>query len=415
MFLLLGNGMSNQSIKKYFDSNNINYLIYDDLNMIIDIDYKKIDVIIKSNGIKNNHKVIVNANKKSIPVISDLQFFYSINNENKYTLVTGSNGKTTVVSLLERCLQNTKSIGNNSLPFFDYINDKKYKILEVSSFMLENINYKNNYNINYDYNIITNIYPTHLEHHESFINYIKSKISFLKYLNNKKTIIYNKDDLLLKRIIDTYDLNKISVSLKEQASVYKKNNYLFYKNKKIININKIKLLGNHNLYNIMFTIAIVNNLKKKKINYKRKIYSYLGENYRMQVIYKKDYLIINDSKSTNFYALSVALDSVNDNTILIVGGKIRKDNYHLLTKYLNKIKCVYTYGENNEMFYNYFSNNNIITYKYNTLKEVVNNLPSLNKNDTLLFSPGSISHDQYTDFNDRGKEFNKLIKNKYLF
>ena len=43
----------------------------------------------------------------------------------------------------------------------------------------------------------------------------------------------------------------------------------------------------------------------------------------------------------------------------------------------NKIKCVYTYGENNEMFYNYFSNNNIITYKYNTLREVVNNLPSL--------------------------------------
>lgn len=415
MFLLLGNGMSNQSIKKYFDSNNINYLIYDDLNMIIDIDYKKIDVIIKSNGIKNNHKVIVNANKKSIPVISDLQFFHSINNENKYTLVTGSNGKTTVVSLLERCLQNTKSIGNNSLPFFDYINDKKYKILEVSSFMLENINYKNNYNINYDYNIITNIYPTHLEHHDTFINYVKSKISFLKYLNNKKTIIYNKDDLLLKRIIDTYDLNKISVSLKEQASVYKKNNYLFYKNKKIININKIKLLGDHNLYNIMFVIAIVNNLNKKKINYKRKIYNYLGENYRMQVIYKKDYLIINDSKSTNFYALSVALDSVNDNTILIVGGKIRKDNYHLLTKYLNKIKCVYTYGENSEMFYNYFSNNNIITYKYNTLKEVVNNLPSLNKNDTLLFSPGSISHDQYIDFNDRGKEFNKLIKNKYLF
>ena len=195
MFLLLGNGMSNQSIKKYFDCNNINYLIYDDLNMIIDIDYKKIDVIIKSNGIKNNHKVVVEANKKNIPVISDLQFFYSINNESKYTLVTGSNGKTTVVSLLERCLKNTKSIGNNSLPFFDYINDEKYKILEVSSFMLENINYKNNYNIKYDYNIITNIYQTHLEHHETFINYVKSKIQYIIFCFNKRNHL---SKLLLK-------------------------------------------------------------------------------------------------------------------------------------------------------------------------------------------------------------------------
>jgi len=411
LYLLLGYGKSNQSIEKYFKNNKINYLIYNNIFNKIEFDYNELKCIIKSNGIDNDHFILKQAKKKNIKIISDLQLYYDIIKENDYCLVTGSNGKTTIVSLLEKCLLNTISIGNNGLPFFDYINDTNNKILEVSSFMLEYIN-----NINFKYNIITNIYPTHLEHHKSFIDYIKCKIRFLKYLNNDNYIIYNKYDILLNRIIENYNINKLTVSLYDDtATVYIKDNNIYYLNKKILNINKIKLVGKHNLINIMLVLGVIlNNHKFIKNNFKDEIYNYTGEKYRLQVIYEKKFKIFNDSKSTNFNALNVALSSFNKNIILILGGKRRNDNYNLLDKHLNIIKEVYCYGENQDDFYNYFINKNIKCNKFNDLQNVINNINNINNYD-ILFSPGSVSYDQYKDFEDRGEEFNRLIKRKYHF
>lgn len=414
MYLLLGYGKSNRSIEKYFTENNIDYIIYDDKINNIVLDYNNINCIIKSNGINNNHFVLEEANKRNIKVISDLQLYYDVIKSNNYCLVTGSNGKTTIVSILEKCLNNTISIGNNGLPFFDYINDENNKILEVSSFMLEYIN-----NINFKYNIITNIYPTHLEHHKTFVNYIKAKTNFLKYLNKDNYIIYNKEDLLLDRIISNYDLNKITVSLNDiTATIYLKDNYIYYLNNKILNINNIKLLGKHNLINIMLVLGVIlNNKQYLKDSFIDEIYYYTGEKYRLQIIYNNQFKIINDSKSTNFNALDVALSSFNDDIVLIVGGKRRKDNFSLLNKHLNKIKRVYCYGENKDDFYNYFTNNNIECFKFDNLKILINNINNNNNNCyyDILFSPGSVSHDQYKDFEERGEEFNSLIKNKYNF
>ena len=418
MYLLLGYGKGNRSIEKYFIKNNIKYLVYDDKNNNkIDIDYNRINCIIKSNGINNNHFVLEEAKKRNIKIISDLQlYYYNINKINNHCLVTGSNGKTTIVSLLEKCLLNTISIGNNGLPFFDYVNDSRNKILEVSSFMLEYID-----NINFKYNIITNIYPTHLEHHKTYINYIKAKTNFLKYLNKDNYIIYNKDDVLLNRIISNYDLKKITISLYDKnATIYLKDNYIYYLDDKVININNIKLLGEHNIINIMLVLGVILNIKNLKQKYKEEIYNYTGEKYRIQIIYNNNFKIINDSKSTNFNALSVALSSFNENIILIVGGKRRNDNFNLLNKHLNKIKRVYCFGENKDDFYNYFINNNIECFKYETLDLLINNMNNNTSNYSncyydILFSPGSVSYDQYKDFEERGEEFNKLIKNKYNF
>lgn len=413
MYLLLGYGKSNRSIEKYFIKNNIKYLVYDDKINNIVLVYNNIKCIIKSNGINNNHFVLEEANKRNIKVISDLQLYYDLIKSNNYCLVTGSNGKTTTVSILEKCLNNTISIGNNGLPFFDYINDENNKILEVSSFMLEYIN-----NINFKYNIITNIYPTHLEHHNTYINYIKAKTNFLKYLNKDNYIIYNQDDILLDRILSNYEVNKITVSLSNSsANIYLKDNYIYYLNNKILNINNIKLLGKHNIINIMLVLGVIlNNKQYLKDNYKEEIYNYIGEKYRLQIIYDKEFKIINDSKSTNFNALDVALSSFDDDIILIVGGKKRKDNFSLLDKHLYKIKKVYCYGENKDDFCNYFINKNIECFKFDNLEMLVNSIVNTNlKNKNILFSPGSVSYDQYKDFEERGEIFDKLIKRKYHF
>ena len=116
----------------------------------------------------------------------------------------------------------------------------------------------------------------------------------------------------------------------------------------------------------------------------------------------------------NFTALRVALESFKDNIVLIVGGMKRNDNFSLLDNQLMKIKSVYCYGENKDEFFDYFFKNQIKCYKFDSIEEIVNNIKVV-KNDIVLFSPGSISHDQFDDFEHRGEVFNSLIKNKYFF
>ena len=412
MILLLGMGKGNTSIKKYFEKNNINFITFDDSDTGKNINIfeeNNIQMIIKSNGISNDHMFLEKAKKYNIKVISDLQFYYDISNIKNYILVTGSNGKTTIVSLLEKCLKNSVAIGNNGLPLFDYIDDEKYKILEVSSFMLEKCNY-----IKYKYNIISNIYPTHLEHHKTFINYIKAKLSFLKFLSINDYVIYNDDDLILNRIINCYDCNKINVSLKNKKStVYLHDNFIYYLNNKIMSIENVNLLGLHNIYNIMLVIGAIFNHKLLKENYIDEIINFKGVEYRMEIVYNNEIKIINDSKSTNFKALNEALNSINDKLTLIVGGKKREDNYSILINNINKLNIVYCYGENKNDFYEFFKENGVNCFKYDTLNDVIKNMNNNSK--IILFSPGSVSYDQFRNFEERGKIFNQLIKNKYNF
>lgn len=404
MVLLFGYGLSNKSIEKYFLKNKILYKIYDD-SFNEKYDLINVDLIIKSNGISNMHQLLSDARKLNIKIMSDLDFFNLIDKNKNYILVTGSNGKTTTVNLLEQVINDSIAIGNNGLPFFDYINSIENKILEVSSFMLENSNH-----IKYKYNVITNLFKTHLEHHLTFSDYVKSKINVLRNLKEDDCVIFNYDDVLLRRIVQSYKIKSVSVSLHDiNCDLYLKDKFIYYKNKMLVNTEKIKIKGKHNLYNIMFSLGVCMNHPCRCNDYIDKILNFTGVKNRLQLIHDGEFKVYNDSKSTNLKALHAAIDSFEEKVILIVGGKKRNDDFSILNDSINKIKKVYCYGENRYDFYNYFKAKNIECIVYHNLEEVINELIII-KNDVVLFSPGSVSYDQFHNFEERGKVFCDLIK-----
>ena len=99
--------------------------------------------------------------------------------------------------------------------------------------------------------------------------------------------------------------------------------------------------------------------------------------------------------------------------LLICGGKTRKDNYDFIRNNIKHIERVYCFGENRNDFYKFFISEKKETYMFETLNEIINNLNIVNI-EIVLFSPGSISYDQYIDYERRGKEFKRLVKTKYL-
>ena len=397
-YLLLGMGISNKSIERYFQSQNISYCVYDDVTCPNEIKLDEIDIVIKSPGVNNDHFIIKGAKK----VITDLEFFYLLSRKKTLITVTGSNGKTTTVSLLNHLLDNIDLGGNVGVPLFDFIDSDKDIIIEASSFMLE---YTHTYRSKY--NIILNIFKTHLEHHHTYVNYIKSKLKLLKNTLNDDYIIYNYDDVLLRRIIPNYQGIKVPFSRTRKVGIYLDNDKIKYDGKVLVDTKSINLIGDHNYSNVMAALGVI-------INYRGDIKSlavFNGVKYRLEYIGSiNNVKVYNDSKSTNFHALYNAVNTFKGKrVVLICGGQKRDDDYKLFTNIDNIIR-LYCYGDNRYDLSQYFNNININCYE--TLDDVFKNL-DLSNCEVLLFSPGSVSYDQFESYIKRGEEFERLV-NKYL-
>lgn len=390
-FILLGLGISNKSVKKYFDKNNIKYYIYDDKEPII---VNQNTIVIKSPGFKNDNEFLINCKKNNILVITDIELFYLLRPDIKIIGITGTVGKTTCTTLLYNIIKHiykTEVAGNIGIPIFDYIESYfDYLIVELSSFQLEYI--KTFKPVIF---IILNISPHHLNHHKNFYNYMFSKLkpcinlNEADYLLINETLIPHMSNLKLKCNINIFS-NSINDDL-----------FDFSSNINIGNINAISTVSKY--LNIDLDII------------RGEIKNFKGLEHRFETVYQNNnILIINDSKSTSFMSLNDAVKKIINNgydrKIIILGGKI--DNLEIeesidFIKYLRTFE-VYLYGENKEILNDIIKNPKSVC---NTLEEVIN-IININEKLVILFSPGAQSLDQYSSYIERGREFKYLINKK---
>lgn len=421
-YLLYGLGITNKAIKNYFDKEEIEYLIYcDDTTndtQLAKIILNKIDIIVKSPGIKFDTAFLRVAEALNKKIVSDIELYYQFFKPTDMVLVTGSVGKTTIATLISRMLSikeefKDKLVGNIGLPTFTLASKKSScLVVEASSFMLH-YTYKTKPHVM----VIPNIIKHHIDYHKTYNSYIKDKLKIIRNMNHYDYVVYNKEDVILDEIISKMsNVNKISYSLNEKnANCYFDNNYIMYNNEKLIDINEVKKSELHNIEDYMASICVakIYDIKKNHIN--EVIEHFEGLKYRFEMVYHtNDLIIINDSKSTTPYASLAGAKSIKNNynsyyKVLIVGG-IMKENYYCLAKQCDFIDEVYTYGTSKNRLAEVFSNN--LVKVFDTLEEVIEKLP-LKKPLLILFSPSCVSYDQYSSYIERGSEFNKLIKRHY--
>ena len=370
------------------------------------------DLIIKSPGISRRSKVMNNILNSSIPIFSELEFA-SWFTESFIIALTGTNGKTTTVELINHILKNyglkTFLGGNIGIPFsqnvLNEINEKENKkysvhILEVSSFQLEDIKY-----FKPNIAIILNITPDHLDRYDSFLDYYNTK---LKILNNQDKDCYavvNKDDVVLNqkyfsKIIQFYNYNdKIIINDSE----------------KIFDIKKTNLYGSHNYENIAVASIVSDLCGVSNKSMLTSIGNFLPLSHRLEkILIKSSINYYNDSKATNLSATLAALDSINNNIILILGG-IDKNNsdFSILKKYSNKIKNIILYGESRVSIKNCISNFFSI-FIYKDFKDaIIKSIKIAEKKDNVLLSPACASFDQFNSYKERGNYFKEIISKEY--
>jgi len=371
------------------------------------------DIIIKSPGIPNDTNILKKIIKSNIPIISEIEFASWFTNGYIIAL-TGTNGKTTTINLINHILSdnnyNSKLGGNIGIPFSVNVLDELkntyteriHHVLELSSFQLENIKF-----FKPDISIILNISPDHLDHHKNFDNYLKSKIRISMNQDKKGYAILNDNNLL--------DIHSNSKAKKMRFRVSDDNEF-FINNKKISFDNLRKSFsGKHNYENILsaFLVCKTMGLNDKQII--NSINSFKQLQHRLELLnIKSDQFIYNDSKATNLNATCAAIESITSNIILILGGIDKNDSdFKILEKYKDKIMNVICYGESRIDIKNKLNGIFNIKLIEKFEKAISKSLELANKDDCILLSPACASFDQFNNYEERGNCFKNIIKSHY--
>jgi UDP-N-acetylmuramoylalanine--D-glutamate ligase len=415
--LIYGLGKSGLSTYSFLKKNNIVSLFDDRIitkkkiknthTTYKEIIKKEFDCIIISPGIDiNKCKLSRFLKKNHKKIYTDLDIFYSRYAFNQIITITGTNGKSTTAKLLYDILKDQKKdvrlVGNIGNPI---LLEKKIKkdtlfVIEASSYQLE---YSRLFKTNIS--IILNITPDHLERHKTINRYVSAKFKLINNQSKNDIAILNTKNFYIKRELKQKNFAPSILKIKKYTS------------------NKfIKKIGNHyfdsdgNKENLTFVLRVSKLLNLRNNLLLKTLKNFKGLSYRQEIIHNSKFLkVINDSKATSFSSSEKLLNSLK-NIYWIIGGLPKKGDKFLLKKDDCKKIKLYIFGKNQKIFINQLENKmefqsflNLKTLIAKIFLDIKNENNFINK--TILFSPASASFDSFKNFEERGKYFNKLIKN----
>ena len=388
---------------------NITFVKSDDA---IELVNESIDVLIKNPGIEPNHPCVKKCLELNIPIVNEMEVAYHYLQKNvKIIGVTGSNGKTTTTTIIYNLLKlhgiDVILGGNIGYPLSEIINNVKENsvlLLEISDHQLYNlVDFKT------DYSILTNICPTHLDFHGNYENYKNTKKKIFNHHTklDKAYINYQNEDSLEV----TKDINSTKIYFNNSDNYY--NEIGIYINKElVINIDDIKIKGNHNYENILVSLLVLKEFAFDKDIIKNFLNNFGGVEHRIEIVDSNTNIeFYNDSKATNPTSTIIALKTMTKPTHLILGGMERNQDFNELNSELSKVKCIYAIGTVTDRIEKYAKSNNIKCIKCYTLNKAMEEIKkNAIDNEAVLLSPGSASWDQYDKFETRGDEFKKLVE-----
>ncbi|WP_185869833.1 UDP-N-acetylmuramoyl-L-alanine--D-glutamate ligase [Blattabacterium cuenoti] len=406
-----------------------NEIIFEEKGHTENFIIEKATEIIKSPGICKKNILIKKINSFGIPILSELEFGKSYLKKNYLISITGSNGKTTTTSIVYKILKkegiNVGIAGNIGRSFSKEVLKKKdIYVLEVSSFQLDDC-----YNFRSNIAVLLNITRDHLNRYDNIENYIYSKFKIALFQKKKDIFIYNHDDPIIRNGLKKFYIksNCIPFSIKEKLPIgaYLKDKKIWMikkkntknKEKLLMDINNISLIGDHNLYNIMASLIISEILNVKKESIISILSKLKAIEHRMEkVLNVNGVYFINDSKATNVNAVFYALQSINKPIIWIAGGEDKGNNYQeLIPLVKEKVKAIICLGINNEKIIFFFKNIINIILETISMKNAIKmayelSLPGCN----VLLSPACSSFDLFKNYKEKGNKFKKEVKKFFI-
>jgi UDP-N-acetylmuramoylalanine--D-glutamate ligase len=397
---------------------------------------KNVDLVIASPGIPSDNIILSAALERKIPVWDELELSWQLMGpeQRKNTIaVTGTNGKTTVVSLagtlMEKSGMKAVLCGNIGSPVIETFkidkrggrafSDDTVRVIETSSFQLERT-----FSFKPGIGIILNITSDHIDRHRCIEEYADMKFRLFANQDSKDFAVVNMDDeTIAKKITGSVYKHEGPYVVKYGIKRVKANNlwleddYIYYdflSKSGRINIKGVLLKGIHNISNIMASSAPLLILGADPENIGDSIKNFKPLSHRMEYLGDVDGIrCINDSKSTNPDSTAAALKDFTKEVTLIMGGKDKNMEFGTLASLMDSaVNNLILIGDSANRIEKTFSRNDITygIYRCKDLEEAVRlGFKLTPPGDVLLLSPGCASMDMFIDYKDRGNRFKKIV------
>lgn len=379
------------------------------------------DEVMKSPGIPNNNSMVMAIVENKIPIISEMELAYRHKGESRIIGITGSNGKTTTTSMIYHICKESgidcAMVGNIGISISRQIavDPRRLYVVEISSFQLDDI-----ISFRPDVAVLTNITEDHLDRYDhDFEKYIASKFNIVKNQTEQDFFIYNADDPVTVNFLNKYPFHSkplpISMQREQPKGAFIKDGMMQLKQGEplTMSIYDFALKGKHNQYNTMAAALATSLIGIRKERIRDAVSSFESLEHRMEkVATVRGIDFINDSKATNVNSTWYALESMERPVTLILGGVDKGNDYDLIKDMVSeKVKTIICMGVDNSKIHAAFSGvvPNIIDAS--SAEEAVKKAYQVSaKGDVVLLSPACASFDLFKNYEDRGDQFKKAVK-----
>ena len=345
---------------------------------------KQADIVVISPGVPLDSLCVNWAKEFNKLLISEIEVA-SILCSATVIAVTGSNGKTTVTTLIGKVLESAAkkvfvcgNIGNPFCAEVEQMQEGDFVVLEVSSFQLETIK-----DFKPKIAIILNLTPNHLDRYNNLQEYLEAKKRIFLNQDQNDFLVLNADDRLLSALT-TETRSKV----------------VFFTKEKGLNPNQSVVMA-------------VGEILGVELEVMQKVFQeFKGIQHRLEEVAEiKGVKFINDSKATTADSAIWALNNINSPIILIAGGRHKGIDYRvILDAAKGKIKQAFLLGEAKDIIASDLNAGGFSIEKVDNLKEVVNKAyHQARPGYFVLLSPMCSSYDMFTDYEERGRVFKSIV------
>lgn len=378
------------------------------------------DVLVLSPGIPIDHPIAIAFKRSGKAVVGETELAARYM-RCPVVAVTGTNGKTTTVSMLTELLKSggfqAVACGNVGTPMLSCLEDlqqageKAAAVAEISSFQLETLS-----SLCPHITLILNITEDHLNRHYTMDNYIFLKAKLLKRATAAEYAVLNYDDPIVRGFAEKTRASVLFFSVREKVTgAYYQQGDIYFNNEKIMSADDLPISGLHNIQNALAAIAAAKLMGVKTQQIVNALTQFKGVAHRLQPIGEFDGVaFVDDSKATNVDATKKAVVCMKRDTVLLLGGKDKGYDYKELFAALRSSKVVHAilYGENRyallkcarEQGYQELT----VCPRFAQALSVAVTLAKAGQ--TVLLSPASASFDEFANYEERGDAFVSFVQ-----
>ena len=399
-----------KEIKEKDELEKLGIKVYDNghPDFLFNLDY---EFVVKNPGIPYTNKLVKYFADSKVKVYTEVETALNYPKNYKIAAITGTNGKTTITTLVYEILKNefkAYACGNIGTAVSEVVynhEDEEAKLsLEISAFQLLGAP-----SFHPECAVITNLTPDHLDYFDCLDDYYKAKTLVYRNMKEDDWFILNLDDEECVKYCKDIKCKVVTISLEKNADLCLKGDEVVLFDTVLFNKNDLKIIGKHNLFNAMVAACLAYKLGSSVDNIRNTIANFKGVEHRIEFVRELDGVkYYNDSKGTNTDSTVIALKAFDKPVILLAGGHDKHTGFKGIEDNKDKIKKLITFGETKDMLAK-IKDDAIVC---ETMDEALNKAHEIaSEGDVVLLSPACSSYDQFKNFEQRGKIFKELVNN----